>query len=254
MPFEIKTALEPLGYCLLVALIFVPLERLFPAHGQRKQFKMDLAFATVGAILGALALPLIADKSLGALWHYSFLDLDQGAFGASWPGHIVMVALGVLLFELVGYAYHRAAHTSALLWRLHRIHHSVEEMDWLASFRQHPLEMVLMTVLQNAPLVLLGLPLGEHALVLLVIKANAVFVHSNLEIPTGPWSRVFAMPHFHHAHHRYGDATLSVANYAAMFPWIDQVFGTYSAKRSRDFGLEEKTPASFVRALLLAKE
>jgi sterol desaturase/sphingolipid hydroxylase (fatty acid hydroxylase superfamily) len=127
-------------------------------------------------------------------------------------------------------------------------------MDWLASFRQHPLEIVLMTVLQNAPLVLLGLPLGEHALVLLFIKANTVFVHSNLQIPAGPWSRVFAMPHFHHTHHRYGDENLSVVNYAAMFPWIDQLFGTYSAQRTKAFGLAEKTPASFVRALLLAKE
>ena len=53
------------------------------------------------------------------------------------------IAVGLLLFELGGYAYHRLAHAVPALWRLHEIHHSSETMDWLASFRQHPLEIVL---------------------------------------------------------------------------------------------------------------
>jgi sterol desaturase/sphingolipid hydroxylase (fatty acid hydroxylase superfamily) len=253
MLLDFKFIIEPLAYLLLIGLVFAPLERLFPAHEQRHRFKMDVAFGTLGAILVAFTVPLVAGRSLGALWHYSLVDVGPLA-SAGWATHMAMVVLGVFLFELVGYLYHRAAHTNAFLWRLHRIHHSAEEMDWLASFRQHPLEIVLMTVLQNAPLVLLGLSLGDHALVLLFIKANTVFVHSNLEIPTGPWSRVFAMPHFHHTHHQYGDATMPVANYAAMFPWIDRLFGTYSEARTSEFGLAEKTPTSFSRALLLAKE
>ncbi len=254
MPPDLQTVIEPLGYLLLIGLIFAPLERLFPAHERRRHLKMDLAFGTIGAIIAAFLVPLIAGKSLGSLWHYSLVDFDQEIFGTTWPGRILMFAVAVSLFELVGYLYHRAAHTNALLWRLHRIHHAAAEMDWLTSFRQHPLEIVLMTVLQNAPLVLLGLSLGDHALVLLFIKANAVFVHSNLKIPPGPWSAIFAMPHFHHTHHRYGDADQSVANYAAMFPWIDRLFGTYSDQRTNTFGLQEKTPTSFVRTLFLAKE
>jgi sterol desaturase/sphingolipid hydroxylase (fatty acid hydroxylase superfamily) len=254
MPPELQTAIEPLGYLCLIGLVFAPLERLFAAHERRSHLKMDLAFATLGAVIVAFAVPLIAGKSLGSLWHFSLVDFDQGVFRTTWPGRVFMFAMGVFLFELVGYLYHRAAHTNALLWRLHRIHHSAAEMDWLTSFRQHPLEIVLMTVLQNAPLVLLGLSLGDHALVLLFIKANAVFVHANLKIPSGPWSRVFAMPHFHHTHHRYGDANQGVVNYAAMFPWIDRLFGTYSAQRSKTFGLTEKTPKTFARALFLAKE
>lgn len=254
MPLSLSVAVEPLGYLLLIGLIFAPLERLFPAHEQRRSLKMDLAFGTLGAMLVALVLPLVAGYSLGSLWHHSIVNLDRTLYPQGWAGHVAMIALGIVIFELVGYLYHRAAHTNPILWRLHRVHHSAQNMDWLASFRQHPLEIVVMTVVQNAPLVLLGLSLGDHALVLLFIKANTVFVHSNLQIPDGPWSRAFAMPHFHHAHHRFGDAKMSVVNYAAMFPWIDKLFGTYSAERSRDFGLSEKTPKSFWRALLLARE
>ena len=254
MSFDFSFAVEPLGYFILIGLLFAPLERLFPAHERRGSLRMDLAFGTIGAMLVALVLPLVAGYSLGSLWHYSIVNLDRMLYPHGHAGHIAMIALGIVIFELIGYLYHRAAHVNPILWRLHRVHHSAETMDWLASFRQHPLEIVLMTVLQNAPLVLLGLPLGDHALVLLFIKANTVFVHSNLEIPEGLWSRVFAMPHFHHAHHRFGDAKMSVVNYAAMFPWIDKLFGTYSTDRSGKFGLEEKTPTSFWRALLLTRQ
>jgi len=215
---------------------------------------MDLAFGTLGAMLVAVLLPLVAGYSLGSLWHYSLVNLDRILYPQGLAGHLLMIAIGIVIFELVGYLYHRAAHTNPILWRLHRVHHSAEAMDWLASFRQHPIEIVLMTVLQNAPLVILGLSLGDHALVLLLIKANTVFVHSNLQIPEGPWSRVFAMPHFHHGHHRFGDANTRVVNYAALFPWIDKLFGSYSAEKSESFGLVEKTPTTFWRALLLARE
>ena len=67
-----------------------------------------------------------------------------------------------------------------------------------ASFRQHPLEIMLVTLAQNAPLVLLGLPLGSHALVLLLLRLNTVFVHADLELPRGramQWlSEVVATP------------------------------------------------------------
>lgn len=120
------------------------------------------------------------------------------------------------------------------LWRLHAVHHSSERMDWLASFRQHPLEILLVTFAQNAPLVLLGLPLGAHALVLLALKLNTVFVHADLRIPPGPWSMVIATPRFHHRHH---DRDAAPRNFAAMFPWLDRLFGTHDASPAGAVGL-----------------
>src|SRR5690606_2451125 len=96
---------------------------------------------------------------------------------------MVRVGLGLLVFELGGYAYHRLAHRVPALWRLHAVHHSAPAMDWLAAFRQHPLEIVLMTIAQNVPIVMLGVPLGEHAIVVLLLAVNTVFVHANLRVP-----------------------------------------------------------------------
>src|SRR6185369_4514684 len=148
---------------------------------------------------------------------------------------IADVATGLLLFELGGYAYHRLAHRVPWMWRLHEVHHSSEAMDWLASFRQHPVEALLMTLAQNAPLVLLHVPLGAHGVVLALLKLNTVFVHANVRVPAGPWTLILATPRFHHRHHQRGGP---VRNYAALFPFIDRLFGTHSDERAAAFGVD----------------
>ena len=45
------------------------------------------------------------------------------------------VILGVMCLDLTSYWFHRLAHTSPLLWRLHRVHHSDTTMDTSTFFR-----------------------------------------------------------------------------------------------------------------------
>lgn len=240
--------LRPLLFTALAGLALLPLERLVRARPPRRTgFATDLAFATCGQVLTRVLLVF------GVGWALSALDaiaVDRPLFQ-----HVVDprlrslldVASGLLLFELGGYGYHRLAHRVPWLWRLHAVHHSSETMDWLAAFRQHPLEIVLMTLVQNAPLVLLGVPLGAHASVLLLLRLHTVFVHSNLRVPAGPWSLVVAMPCFHHRHHQRDGAP---RNFAALFPFIDRCFGTASAQPSTEFGSSEPLPQGFVGLLL----
>ncbi|MEM6993061.1 MAG: sterol desaturase family protein [Myxococcota bacterium] len=241
-------ATRVLAFTALAGLTFIPLEHLFGRRSPARPGRAaDIGFATVGEILVALVL----SAGLGSV----LLVLDAVALpGPLWSGietrtlrQAVEVGSGLLLFELMGYAYHRAAHRIPALWRLHSVHHSSQSMDWLASFRQHPLEIIAVTVLQNAPLVLLGLPLGSHALVLLLLKLNTVFVHANISIPAGWWSRLIATPHFHHRHHQRDGR---VANYAAMFPWIDALFGTFSAEPAGRVGTPTPLPKTFVGLML----
>jgi sterol desaturase/sphingolipid hydroxylase (fatty acid hydroxylase superfamily) len=157
------------------------------------------------------------------------------------------IAVGLLLFELGGYAYHRLAHAVPALWRLHEVHHSSETMDWLASFRQHPLEIVLVTLAQNAPLVLLGVPLGAHATVLVALKLATVFVHANVRVPIGPLRFLVATPRFHHRHHQRDGA---VANFASFLPALDLLFGSHSDQTTDRFGVDRALPDSFVGLLL----
>lgn len=225
-------ALRVASFAALAALLFAPLEQLWPAYeGQRaigrgrRAAAKDLLFATLGQ-LGARV--LLAFAFGGALAGLDALGLDRPLLAAVPAGALrdgLEVAVGLLLFELGGYGYHRLAHRVPWLWRMHRVHHSSETLDWLASFRQHPLELVLLTLVQNAPLVLLGVPLATHAGVVLLLRLHTVFVHANLRVPEGPWSAVIALPGFHHRHHRE-DAAGSACNFAALFPFLDRAFGT----------------------------
>lgn len=234
----------------LAGLAFAPLEHLFGHRhrGPRRDRLADLGFATFGEALVQLGMVGIVGVLLAGLERFGPEVLLFEEIHARGIRTAVEVGAGLLVFELVGYAYHRAAHTVPWLWRLHAVHHSAEHMDWLASFRQHPLETLAVTLSQNAPLVLLGIPLGSHALVLLLVRLNTVFVHADLRIPRGWWSEVVATPRFHHRHHaREGEA----ANFASLFPWIDRLFGTHDHHRADRFGLRAPTPRSFLGLLLL---
>ncbi|MEX1364235.1 MAG: sterol desaturase family protein [Nannocystaceae bacterium] len=238
-------------FVVLAGLCFAPLEHIF-GHGRRSGSRrsrwVDLGFATVGEALVLLGMAAVVGVLLAGLDEVApdtlmFERVQSRALRAA-----LEIGGGLLVFELVGYAYHRAAHRVPALWRLHAVHHSAERMDWLASFRQHPLEILAVTLAQNAPLVLLGLPLGSHALVLLLVRLNTVFVHADLRIPRGWWSALVATPRFHHRHHARDEAP---ANFAAMFPWIDRVFGTHHEGRAEHFGLPTPAPRSFVGLLLM---
>jgi lathosterol oxidase len=70
----------------------------------------------------------------------------------------VQFALAVLVADLAQYAVHRAFHAVPLLWRFHKVHHSVEVMDWLAGSRLH-----LVDVIATRGLVLLALLVAGFA-------------------------------------------------------------------------------------------
>ena len=245
---DVDLVARPLLFVALAALAFLPLEHLAAAHRERRRrFATDLAFATVGQVLVRAGLVLVV---AGVLARLDGVAPDRPLLSGIADRRARFAAetvAGLLLFELAGYAYHRLAHAVPALWRLHEIHHSSETMDWLASFRQHPLEILLLTLAQNAPLVLLGVPLGAHATVLVVLKLATVFVHANLRVPLGPLRFLVATPRFHHRHHQRGGA---VANFASFLPLIDVVFGSYSGASSRAFGIARKLPDGFVGLLL----
>ena len=51
--------------------------------------------------------------------------------------------VGVALFDMTSYWFHRMAHKAPLLWRLHRVHHSDTTMDSSTFFRGHPIEILV---------------------------------------------------------------------------------------------------------------
>src|SRR5438132_11617713 len=61
-----------------------------------------------------------------------------------------------VVMDFAAYWWHRWAHASPLLWSMHRIHHSDEQLNPLTNFRVHFGDMVLRGVIQVIPSVILS--------------------------------------------------------------------------------------------------
>ncbi|HEY6940920.1 sterol desaturase family protein [Dokdonella sp.] len=165
---------------------------------------------------------------LPVLWadHLAPLQLFDLQYLPVWAG----AAVGVLAYEIVGYAYHRAMHASNWLWRiLHQMHHSAERLDTYGAFWFHPLDMVGWTAVTSLALtVVVGLSPAATTAALLVVTFLTIFQHANLRTPR--WlGYVVQRPESHSWHHARGHHR---DNYADL-PLIDILFGTFH--NPRDF-------------------
>lgn len=137
-----------------------------------------------------------------------------------------------VIADVVQYWVHRAFHRVPWLWRFHRIHHSVESLDWLAGSRLHLLEILCTRGLAFVPIAWLGFHPYAVMIFAGVISLHAVWTHVNARLRLGPLEQLIATPHFHHWHHAAEPDAIDT-NFAAQFPWLDRLFGSYHAPAKR---------------------
>ncbi|TNF36080.1 MAG: sterol desaturase family protein [Deltaproteobacteria bacterium] len=232
-----------------LAAVFVPLERLFPRNAQpvwRPESRLDLLFfgmqQTVWRAAALAALAAIAAALDGVV------PPDLRATVASWP-LAVQIAVVVLLCDLVVYWGHRLSHRVPLLWRFHRVHHTAEHLDFLAAYREHPVDGLWTMTLENLPALVLGFPLELIAGFVAFRGVWAVFIHSNTRLPLGPLRVLLGAPELHHWHHDAGVG--GTKNFANLSPLMDVLFGTYYAPNAGAprLGCAEPTPRSYLGQL-----
>lgn len=132
--------------------------------------------------------------------------------------------LAWFLGTFVFYWWHRARHSSNLLWRvLHQIHHSASRIEILTAFYKHPLEIAANSIIISVVLfVLLGASPEAAAWFNVFAAAGELFYHSNLRTPH--WVGYFMQrPEHHSIHHQY---ELHDYNYGDI-TWWDRLFGTF---------------------------
>ena len=140
------TLLATGGSFLFLALVFWPLERVFPARQQkvlRPEWWTDLAFF-LGQYLLWGAVVLIAVQWLSNWIAYPIPSSFRAAV-ASQPWWLQALEV-IVLSDVLVYWGHRLQHAIPLLWRFHSIHHSAEHLDWMAAHREHPLDLSLIHI------------------------------------------------------------------------------------------------------------
>lgn len=234
---------------IVLAVIFLPLEKFFSLHTQkffRKSFLRDIAYYFINGMLPNMLLAAPLAVIAWALHHLTPAGLQQWV--GSWPLGFRFAA-GLVVGEIGYYWGHRWTHTIPYLWRFHAIHHSAEEMDWLVNTRAHPLDLVFTRICAYIPLYVTGLaqPLANRLDMVVVLLALfnsswGYFLHANVRWRFGWLEWLVATPAFHHWHHTNDGPELINKNYSAFLPWMDKLFGTFhlpKEQRPGKYGIDD---------------
>jgi sterol desaturase/sphingolipid hydroxylase (fatty acid hydroxylase superfamily) len=232
----------------LLGLLFYVLERLFPEQPEQRALR---AGAKIDAIYWFfdffIARRLVTAVTVVVLIGVVALKMPRATLLAHQP--LWLQALEALLVaDFCGYWSHRMMHHVPVLWRLHKVHHSSEQLDWLAAARVHPLETVWNRLASLLPLFLLGFSGKVTGFFGPLLAFYPIFIHCNLRWGYGWVGYVIASPAFHRWHHS-ADHEAPNKNFSGLLPLFDFVFGTAHFPRNGKparYGLaEEHAPPTF---------
>jgi lathosterol oxidase len=218
---------------LSTAAIFVPLERAFPLRPRQGAFRRGWLtdtqyFFTSHALAQVMSVAVLAPAvALGSVLAAAPMESAVQSLPL-----VVQFALAVLVADLAQYAVHRAFHAVPLLWRFHKVHHSVEAMDWIAGSRLHLVDVIVTRGLVLLALLVAGFDELAVYAYLALVSFHAVFIHANFAPRWGWLERWIAMPRFHHWHHGVEPEARDV-NFAVHLPMIDRWFGTHHMPDNR---------------------
>jgi sterol desaturase/sphingolipid hydroxylase (fatty acid hydroxylase superfamily) len=224
---------------LLLAALFVPIERccaLRPQRVLRRGLLTDLTHFLVNTMLVTVLTVGGVVLSAVPLWWVRLLDAQSRL------PVVVTVPLAAVTVLVAQYWGHRLAHQVPGLWRFHAVHHSIEQMDWVASARLHPLDQAFTQTLTVMPLFLLGYDGVAITGLAFAVALLALFQHANVRLRFPGLRWIVNTPEWHHWHHAR-DVDARDRNFGV--PLVDLAFGTAFLPRGRrptGFGTDAPVP------------
>jgi sterol desaturase/sphingolipid hydroxylase (fatty acid hydroxylase superfamily) len=246
--------MDPFGFkvIFITALVFLPLERLFAMHQQkvfRRDWGNDLIFLLLNGVLiklGLLAVIIAIIFAVAGIVPATFQTMVGGL------PYWVQIPAVIVLSDLGFYWTHRMFHAVPWLWRFHSIHHSIEELDWLAASRVHPVDQILTKGVSLVPVVALGFSEWSIGVYALLYQWQSVLIHSNVRVGFGPLRFLFVSPQFHHWHHS-NHREARDRNFAGQLSFLDALFGSFHLPRGQlptSYGLDRPMPQRYLPQLL----
>ena len=241
-----------------ISLVVYMLELLFPWRKNQKAIRKDFWLDTFYMFFNFFIFSIIISglyaviqefaNSIGlSMQSIALVNLEQ------LPMAIQLILFFVVL-DFVQWLTHVALHSSELLWRFHKVHHSVKEMGFAAHLRYHWMENILYKPLKTIALMVLGgvepsMAFAVHFFAILIGHLN----HANIKITWGPLKYIFnnsVMHLWHHAKYLPKDRKRGV-NYGISLSIWDYIFKTnYIPNENADIELgfegDENFPSSFI--------
>jgi sterol desaturase/sphingolipid hydroxylase (fatty acid hydroxylase superfamily) len=216
MPTPLQILLDPVSLTVLAlyaALIL--LEALFPARRlpQVKGWKTRALIVFVCYFYLSSYLPLFWGDTLSRYQLFDLAGLNP----------LLAAGIGVLIYELLVYVWHRTMHRVHWIWRsFHQMHHSAERLDSYGAFYFSPLDIVGFTFLTSVSMTVLGLAAEAITYFLYATMFLSVFQHINVRTPQ--WvGYIVQRPESHSVHHGRG---VHQYNYSDL-PLFDILLGTF---------------------------
>lgn len=245
-----------------ISLIVWLLEILFPWRKDqkiiRKDFWLDSFYMYFNFFIFAIVISGVYEM-LGVLFGdigitaKSLAILDM----SSWPMWSQLLIFFIIL-DFVQWFTHVLLHRYEVLWRFHKVHHSVKEMGFAAHLRYHWMENILYKPLKTFGVMIIGGFEPEQAYIVhFVAIAIGHLNHANIKITWGPLKYIFNNPVMHLYHHvkalpenhRHGinfGISLSLWDYIFKTNYVPEDSGTIEL----GFPNDEKFPHGFFGQLV----
>ena len=237
---------------IILACVFIPLERLLPMHAEqrtlRRHWANDLFYLLFNGFVVRAGSTLLFGSVMVA--YRSYVDPGATAWVAEQPIWLQTIAV-IVIADIGYYVAHRTSHAVPFLWKFHSVHHSVEEMDWLATHRVHPVDQILSNALSMLPIYFIGFSPAAIGIYFAIYQAQALLSHSNLRVKFGPLKYLIASPEYHHWHHANQPEAYD-SNFAAQLSIIDLIAGTMFLPKHgpEKYGLTEEMPPLYHQQML----
>ena len=163
----------------------------------------------------------------------------------------VYMLVGLLVLTFLDYWAHRFLHRVPSLWHIHKIHHSVTNLNCGSIYHKHFLELILHTPF--AVMASLGLGTELVAPFGIIVIAIDVLGHSNVRIDLGWLSYIVSTPQAHRIHHSI-DPKHYDTNFGTTLMIWDHVFRTFHYDRLNPpvgYGVTDGVPVSFLKQQFL---
>ncbi|MCB1908954.1 MAG: sterol desaturase family protein [Rhodocyclaceae bacterium] len=151
----------------------------------------------------------------------------------------VDAATGLLIYAFVWdffqYWAHRLQHSVPVLWLFHRVHHSDDCMNGSTAIRKSLGSRLIVFFLAHVPTYWVcggGLLTAMGSIIL--FSGWGYYNHANVRLNLGLFTGIVSGPQWHRLHHGISPAYHD-CNFAAFFPVIDLMFGTFRKPRRNEW-------------------
>jgi sterol desaturase/sphingolipid hydroxylase (fatty acid hydroxylase superfamily) len=233
-------------YALILISLFVwMLELTFPWRKQQSVFRKDFwldgfymffnFFLFSIFISGFFSMAELFFNNRGvSMKSLALIDLSDLPI---WTGLLIFFVIN----DFVQWSTHILLHRFEILWRFHKVHHSVEEMGFSAHLRYHWMENLFYKPLKTLAVMIVG---GFEPTDAYLIHFVAVLIghlnHANIRLTFGPLKYIINNPVMHLYHHakHLPEGQMPGVNFGISLSMWDYIFRTNYIPQDQDGSYE----------------